>query len=257
LIKWDTPTVPEQWQPHRTWFERLNAAGYPATFIGESRFQNSALTLSSLRGAQFRSASKKAASKVEIALKAMRETNGLLYLYWGNLDKVGHAKGWESVAWSAALEELDHSLQQLAAQLPPGWELWVTSDHGMIDVTGAPQWDVTQEPTLAAQVDLVAGEARAVHLYTNEPQAVAERWAEFLGAAAWVLTREQAVAQGLFGQVEQRVLPYLGDVVVAMAGRATVVDTASQGQAPAQMVGQHGSLTAPEMEIPLIRVKAN
>ncbi|MDR2454151.1 MAG: alkaline phosphatase family protein [Bifidobacteriaceae bacterium] len=254
LIKWDTPTAPRVWQPEATLFERLAAAGHPAAFIGEARFENSSMTLSSLRGARFRPDGNTAQGRVAAALAAARKGEGLVYLYWGELDKVGHAKGWQSPDWAAALERLDRSMADLAARLPAGWELWLTADHGMIDIGGgAPVWDVRDHPALAEGVDLIAGEARAVHVYTRQPEAVAQRWRGLLGPGAWVLTKAEAVAAGLFGPVAERVLPYLGDVVAAMAGRGIVLDTPGQGPGPAEMVGHHGSLTAPEMAVPLLR----
>jgi hypothetical protein len=257
LIKWDTPAPPESWQPHRTLFEQMAALGRPCEFVGEERFKGSAMTRSSLRGARFRSDGGSGAARVDAALAAARAAAGgtppLVYVYWGELDKVGHALGWESSEWARALEELDSEMARLADGLPPGWELWLTADHGMVDVTGAQSWEVAEHPALAEDVELVAGEPRAVHVYTGRPEKVASRWADFLGAHAWVLTKEQAVGEGLFGPVDRRVLPFLGDVVVALAGRCTVLDSAAQGRGPAAMVGHHGSLTAEEMEIPLVR----
>jgi hypothetical protein len=253
LIKWDTPADPVVWQPHATLFEQLDAVGRPATFIGEARFQDSSMTRSSLRGARFKPGGRTAASRVAAALAAVNQADGLIYLYWGELDKVGHARGWESPEWAAALERLDAAAAELARRLPRGWELWLTADHGMIDATGAPVWDVKDHPELARGVELIAGEARAVHVYTRDPQAVAERWRAVLGAGAWVLTKAEAVEAGLFGPTDQRVLPYLGDVVAALAGRGTLLDPPGQGAGPAAMVGHHGSLTEPEMAVPLLR----
>ncbi|MDR0626944.1 MAG: alkaline phosphatase family protein [Bifidobacteriaceae bacterium] len=281
LIKWDTPTPPRRWQPHETIFERLDRAGHPAAFVGEGRFADSAMTQSSLRGARFYPADKRADAIVAASLAAARANDGLVYTYWGALDKIGHSAGWESAAWSRALEELDGAARRLAAELPKGWELWLTADHGMVDVTGAPVWDVAKDSELAEGVTMVAGEARAVHLYCPQSAgpagqadgrgadsstaasaasaatqasvaAVAARWRHRLGAAAWVLTKAEAVAAGLFGSVDQRVWPYLGDVIVALAGRGTVLDSAVSPDT-AKMVGQHGSLTAAEMRVPLIR----
>jgi predicted AlkP superfamily pyrophosphatase or phosphodiesterase len=252
LNKWDTPTAPTTWQPHPTLFERFAAAGRPATFIGEARFEDSAMTLSSLRGARFVPAETAPAARVAVTVGQARRAEGLIYLYWGDLDKIGHAQGWESPAWAEALEALDGAVRELAQALPRGWELWVTADHGMVDVTGAPLWDVRQIPALSDGVSMVAGEARAVHVYTDQVGAVVERWRSVLGEGAWVLTRSEAIAADLFGPVDDRVLPYLGDVIVALAGRGVVVDAVDESKPP--MIGHHGSLTAQEMEIPLIRL---
>ncbi|MDR1118038.1 MAG: alkaline phosphatase family protein [Bifidobacteriaceae bacterium] len=261
LIKWDMPTAPEVWQPHWTLFQQLEAVGRPAVFVGEKRFKGSAMTRSSFRGARFQADGGSTRARVAAALAQARGAAdavpppALVYVYWGELDKVGHAKGWEGPQWARALEVLDAALAELAASLPGGWELWLTADHGMVDRTGAPSWEVWDHPALAQDVALVAGEPRALHVYTDNAQAVADRWRAFLGDQAWVATKEEATAAGLFGPVDRRVEPYLGDVVVAMAGRGVILDTPHHGAGTAAMVGHHGSLTAQEMEVPFMRVR--
>jgi hypothetical protein len=250
LIKWDTPTPPTTWQPIPTVFERLDAVGHPATFIGEERFKDSPMTSSSLRGARFVGA-KTPGDRVEAAVTAARG-GGLVYLYWGDLDKIGHEFGWESPKWSAGLEALDDALRDLTRLAPKGTELWVTADHGMVDVTGGPRWDVAQTPGLAEQVDVVAGEQRTLHLYTGQADTVAARWRDILGDQACVLTRDQAIDLGLFGAVTDRARPYLGDVIVAMASNATVVDSRIHSAGALAMVGPPGSLPAAALEIPRI-----
>jgi predicted AlkP superfamily pyrophosphatase or phosphodiesterase len=251
LIQWDTPTAPRAWQPHPTIFERLDWIGRPAGFVGEARFADSAMTQSSLRGARFYPSDKAAAAIAQTAIEAARGADGLLYVYWGALDKIGHGDGWQSQKWADALEALDAAVRRLSAELPRRWEIWLTADHGMVDVTDAPTWDLATDPELDEGVTVAAGEPRALHLYTADVEGVASRWRHRLGANAWILTKAEAVAAGLFGEVDQRVEPYLGDLIVAMAGRATVLDARTATGSP--MVGHHGSLTAAEVEVPLLR----
>jgi hypothetical protein len=252
LISWDTPTPPEVWQDQTTVFERAAAAGNPVSFVGQPRFAGSALTRAALRGATFASAN--SPGQLEAAAAAGIDRGGVTYAYWGDLDKQGHAHGWQSAAWAAALETLDQMVRVIATDMGPDREIWVTADHGMVDVDAAPRWDIAELPALAQDVALVAGEPRAVQLYTDDPDAVQERWQAELGEAAWVLTKEQAVGLGLFGAVSDRVQPYLGDVIAAMAGRATIVDSRWSPASALQMVGHHGSLTSAEMDIPFIRI---
>ncbi|MDR2379077.1 MAG: alkaline phosphatase family protein, partial [Bifidobacteriaceae bacterium] len=193
LIGWDAATGPETWQPHPTVFERLEAIGRPAAFVGEKRFAGSAMTRASLRGARFWPADAKPAAIVEATLAAAGAGDGLVYTYWGQLDKIGHSAGWESARWAQALEAFDYAAARLRRDLPRRWEVWLTADHGMVDVTGGPVWDVAEEPELADGVEVVAGEARAVHLYGADPAAVAARWRRRLGDGAWVLTKAEAV----------------------------------------------------------------
>jgi len=251
LIKWQPVDPPERWQPHSTWFERLAEAGHPAAFVGRPRFNGSALTTAALRGARFCPA--EGATAWVRAGAAAAQTGGVVYLYWANLDKTGHAKGWRSHKWASELEEFDSAVRQLARTVGPGTEVWVTADHGLVDVDPALTRDIATTPELTEGVEVVAGEPRMVHLYGPEPEAIAARWRAVLGPDAWVLTRPEALAHGLFGPVETRVMPLIGDVIAASAGTAAVVDSRSASPDALAMVGHHGSLTETEMRLPLVR----
>jgi len=92
------------------------------------------------------------------------------------------------------------------------------------------------------------------HVYAKPGAAddVLAAWRERLGELAWVRSREEAVEAGWFGPVRgTEALRRIGDVVVAMRGEAAVVADEG-GEVPATLVGQHGSLTAAEQEIPLL-----
>ena len=64
------------------------------------------------------------------------------------------------------------------------------------------------------------------------------------------------MAQGLFGAVAERVLPRIGDVIVAMRDNFAIVDSRTARPALLALLGLHGSLTAAEMAIPLLQVPA-
>ncbi|MDC7121801.1 alkaline phosphatase family protein [Cellulomonas fimi] len=256
LVSWTDLPPAREWQPEPTVFERLVSAGVGVTSVGPARFAGSGLTEAALRGATYRVA-ESLADRVDATLDALRRP-GLTYLYWGDVDKAGHHHGWGSWQWGDALAELDAELGRLARSLPRGTLLVVTADHGMVDVDRSARWDVATDPVLGADVALVAGEPRASHLHLRpgaDAHAVAERWRGTLGDAAVVVTREAAVDAGWFGSVGDRARRVLGDVVVAMTGRATVVDSATQTPASLDLVGVHGSLTRHEMLVPFLVVQ--
>jgi hypothetical protein len=117
------------------------------------------------------------------------------------------------------------------------------------------QWDVAAEPELARDVVLLGGEPRALHVYTApdaDPVEVAKRWAGVLGEGAVVSTRPDAIASGWFGPTADHVAPAVGDVVVAMTGRVTVVDSRLHSAGARALPGVHGSLTETEMHVPLL-----
>lgn len=255
LVSWEGLGPAREWQREPTVFERLVAHGVPVTTVGPARFAGSGMTEAALRGGAYRRA-ETLSERVAAAVQLLREP-GLVYLYWGDVDKVGHHQGCNSWQWGDELAAVDGELSLLARSLPRSASLLVTADHGMIDVDLEHRWDVAEDPELRSGVALVAGEPRAVHVHAEpgaDPAEIAARWRGRLGDKAAVLLREDAVTAGLFGPVAEHVLPMLGDVVVAMADRATVVDSRTQTPASLGLVGVHGSLTDAELEVPLLGV---
>ena len=262
LVSWTTQPgpvatpalpVPEplSWQSNGTIFEALTAAGHAVTSIGPLRFAGSGLTAAGLRGSTYRAA-ERLDQRVDAALAALRHP-GVAYLYWGDLDKAGHHHGWASPQWGEELGAFDHELTRLLRRLPRGTVVVVTADHGMVDVTG--HTDVATTPALAADVAIVAGEPRASHVHLlpgADPDAVAARWRDVLGEDAWVLTRTEADALGLFGDLADRHRVLVGDLVVAARGRHAVVDSRTQSPASIALVGMHGSLTYDELAVPAL-----
>jgi predicted AlkP superfamily pyrophosphatase or phosphodiesterase len=180
---------------------------------------------------------------------AARAPRALVYTYDRSLDHAGHAHGVGSSAWRAALSRLDAAVAALRAALDDEVVLLVTGDHGMVDVPAARRLRIEETPELAADVDRVGGEARLRHLYTARPAAVAARWSDRLGAAAWALPRAEAVERGWFGPVEAVALGRLGDVVVAVLDDSALLSAELPFES--RLVGMHGALTSQEMLVPL------
>ena len=120
----------------------------------------------------------------------------------------------------------------------------------MVDV--GERIDVSQEPGLAEGVELLAGEERALHVYTGDAARLAERWRGILGGRALVMTKDEALGTGVFGRAGRRAYEAMGDVVSFQASNLSVVDGSLRPPGGAPMVGVHGSLTRQEMLVPLI-----
>lgn len=252
LVSWDGLQPSDRWQREPRLLHELGDEGVTVTAIGPSRFARSGLTEAALRGGTYVGA-ETLAQRVDASVQALRQP-GLVYLYWGEADKIGHHHGWRSEQWADSLAALDTELARLRRELPAGTLLLVTADHGMVDVDPAGRRDVAASPMLRSGVDLVAGEPRAMHLHCSPGEAlpVARRWADELGDDAVVLLRDEAIDLGLFGPVAEHVRPIIGDVVVAMTGAVAVVDARTQTAASRALIGMHGSLTPGEMRVPLL-----
>lgn len=255
-LSWEEGPVPEEWQPEETIFERAERDGVRITRIGPWYFDGSGLTRAALRGGEF-VAAKGLDERVDATLAAVRaQPRSLVHLYWGDLDKIGHVHGCESWQWGEELAGIDAELTRLCASVPEDTAVFITADHGMVDVPHEDRIDVALEPDLAAGVRHVTGEARAVQLYC-EPGASADvhqTWVERLGDRAWVRTRTEAVAAGWFGPTARRNLARIGDLVVAMRDDIAVVDSRRARPQLLALIGLHGSLTEAEVAIPLLHI---
>ena len=126
--------------------------------------------------------------------------------YHGDLDGTGHVFGVASAAWYNQLAHVDKLAEQIAGALPSGTVLYVTADHGMVDVGPEDRIDVDEDgPTLRSGVALLGGEPRARHVYARPGAAddVLATWREVLGDRAWVMSRDEAIKDGWFGPVDR------------------------------------------------------
>lgn len=253
-LSWKDGPDPADYQPHPTLLQRAERAGVRVCTVSRGEFAGSGLTRAALAGGRFLAA-REVDERIEQTLQALAgEGPALVYLYWPEVDKVGHVHGPDSWQWGEAVEELDSGLRTLAARLPGGTSLTVTADHGMVE---APEWlrhDLAFSPELGEGVELLGGEPRAPYVYCRPGAAdeVAGTWREVLGDDALVRTREEAVADGWFGPVRPEVLERIGDVVVAMRGQWTLLDSRLLRPQVLALRGHHGSLTDEETLVPLL-----
>ncbi|MFN8196747.1 MAG: alkaline phosphatase family protein [Nakamurella multipartita] len=256
-LRWHPDTDPLRWQPHPTVFQELAARGVPVTQIGNPEFYGSGLTEAALRGATFVGLTR-LRDRVDAAVDRLREP-GLVYLYWADVDSVGHVHGWRSAQWRRTVRALDRELARLSRCLPSGTLLVITADHGMVDVPHAERLDLAAQPGLWSRFRVLGGEGRFAQLYC-EPGTPADRvadlarqLADWIGERAHVCTRVAAIDAGWFGPVEDRVRPRLGEVIVAGREPFTLIDSRTARPHTLSLIGQHGSLTPDEQLVPFLR----
>jgi hypothetical protein len=220
--------------------------------VNKREFGGSGLTVAGQRGAAFVGADK-VGEQMAAVLASSGSSPSLTYMYEGDLDWTGHRHGVASRSWRLQLSMVDAAAEQLRETLPPETRIVVVADHGMVDSPSRSRLDVDQRPQLLDGVGLLGGEARFRHLYCRSGAVddVLASWSGFLGERATVLSRSDAIRRGWFGPVDARVLPRLGDVVVACDGDLGVFST-ERFAYEKTLVGLHGSLTPDEMLIPVL-----
>jgi predicted AlkP superfamily pyrophosphatase or phosphodiesterase len=251
--------VPEDIQPRPTALERAAAAGVQVTLVVPHVHRGSGLTRAALRGGDVQGVY----ALGDLAGNALAAVSGnertFCYAYHGDLDLLGHVYGAGSLPWRLQLGHVDRLAATIAEGLPPGTQLMVIADHGMVTVPEGSRLDFDTEPALQAGVRLLGGDPRARYIYT-EPGATDEvlaAWRELIGNRAWICTRDEAIEAGWFGPVvETRIRDRIGDVIVAARADFAVVRSQVTPKL-SRLIGHHGSLTAEEQLVPLLMYRAD
>ncbi len=244
--------VPEDFQPLDTALQRAAAANIAVTRVAPMYQAASGLSRASLRGGGFRPNFSMGDLVDGVTSALAQGDRALVYAYHAELDMTGHVRGPQSDAWALELSQVDHMVAAIAARLTPDAALIVTADHGMVTVDAPVDFDTNAH--LHDGVDRVGGEPRARHVYTVDGAEadVAATWRAVLGNGYAVHTRAELVAAGWFGpDVTPTALPRIGNVMAVATGSGAITRS---GVEPLQsaLVGHHGSLTAAEMNIPLL-----
>jgi hypothetical protein len=253
-LKWDERVDPENWQPVETLFQRASTQGISVTHVAAKRYENSGFTRAVFRGAEYKGANV-VNDLVSETKQALQKTPSFVYLYVNDLDSAGHSDGVGSDKWIAALSAIDQMVSQLMKEVPKGTRIWVTSDHGMINVQE--KIIIGQDNPLLTGVSLIAGEPRARHLYLSDDSAqaredVASLWQQYLQEKALVLTREQAISSNLFGaQLSADAIDRMGEVIVIARGGLVLLD-ADRADKEGAMVGHHGGDSEIESQVGLL-----
>ncbi|MEJ6608029.1 MAG: alkaline phosphatase family protein [Candidatus Planktophila sp.] len=254
-LKWDERVDPYIWQPVTTLFERAVAQSINVTHVAAKRYEDTGFTRAVFRGAKYRGANTHA-DLVSETIVALKDTPAFVYLYVNDLDVAGHSDGVGSDKWLAALAGIDALVATLLQKLPRQTRLWLTADHGMINV--GEKIVIGQGNNLAENIATIAGEPRARHLYLSDGASasaiadVASRWEDFLGEKASIYTRDAAVAADLFGNsVSADAADRMGDVIAIAHGDLILIEGEREKQESA-MVGHHGGASDIESYVPLL-----
>ncbi|WP_083602982.1 alkaline phosphatase family protein [Bowdeniella nasicola] len=243
----DSPVTPEAWQRCPTIAERATPSGEIVS-VGPEKFRDSGLTRAAWRGMRAVFA-ETFEDRIGAVVRELRAGASLVYLYWADLDHVGHVEGWSSEAWIAEVERVDAALSSLASRLPKDTALIVTADHGMVDIDR--RLDLADFSGSAALMS--TGEERVLQLFF-EPGTNAEQMlhdlAAWCGESVEVWDRTRLLTA--FDPVADHVSPRIGDAALIAKGTWGISDSRWMSDANMRLVGAHGSISSAEVSVPLI-----
>ena len=249
VLRWHTSAGDARSQLHPESFQPRPAFGGTAPpVVTRAEFASTGFTAAHLSGARLHGWRLVSGLVVEVR-RLLAAGEPFVYTYYDGIDKVAHDRGFGEY-YDAELVSVDRLVGELAATLPPGAALVVTSDHGQVQVDGP---GITLDPELAADVDLMSGEGRFRWLHARPGTAgrLAANASRLYERVAWVRTRQEVIDEGWLGgvpspEVERR----LGDVALVPFEPVAFVDPADTGES--RLVCRHGSLTPAEALVPLL-----
>ena len=254
-LKWGSDPHPLLVAPETTYFERAAMHGVDVLTVGEEKHRDSGLSRSVLRGSRYVGASE-LSEIFEIFEIRQREleksrSTGLTYIYWPNLDRIGHVHGAGSNPWLECLQAVDLFVGQLAESLRAEATMVVTADHGMLTCSPEHHLAIESNHNLAYGLRRVGGEPRVRHIYVRHGALNQTRsnWVQELADRAIVYTREEVLDLGLYLLRDDEMAERIGDLVVVAQGDYML--TSATDPRTSTLLGQHGGLTPEEMLIPL------
>lgn len=240
-----------EWQSVPTFFSELQDSDIAPVVVTAPKFAGSGLTTAAFRGARF-VGRLTLAQRLSAAREIAEASPSLVYVYWSEIDHVGHGLGPGSPEWIEELEFFDRELEVFLRSVPKDTTVLLTGDHGMVRVEQ--RVDIRETPKLSQGVRLLAGEGRAVHVHA-EPgrgQEVRDNWSDYFGDRAVVV--EPADYSKVIGDGPGTSL--IGDALVFPHDPFVIVDSRTHSPAMIAQQGVHGSFTAQEVLVPLLTLAA-
>lgn len=240
------PPEPEHVQKERVF------CGRAVPVVTKAMFRTTGFTAAHMGGVDFHG--------WQTASVLVEEVRGLVaggapfvYAYYSGVDEVAHAHGLHTGFFPAELRATDRLVGDLLDALPADCALVVTADHGQVEV-GPDGWR-TLAP-LHELVDTYAGDGRFRHLHAKPGRAgeLHGAAAELCGRDARVFRREELLDEGWLGpDPVPATYRRVGDVVLAALGPVGYVDPTLPYEA--KLIAAHGSITAAEVEVPLVAAR--
>ena len=242
-----------------TLYERLGAAGVACHAFGSAAFTPSTYDGVLARGAHIHPMTELRVGLAELAT-TMHAADGpaYAYVYWEEVDVIGHLKGPSSAEFTAAVLRCLDALDAGLRALPEGTLVLLAADHGQVDVDPETTIYVNEEwPQLASllargngdRVLAPAGSARDLFLHCR-PETVDEvvdGLARLVGERATVHRVADLVEAGWLGPVGARLRARMPDVCVLPAPGETVW-WRERHRFDMHFRGHHGGLSEPEAQ---------
>jgi len=250
---------PDSLFPTESVYARLADAGVRSTVVLPAAIAGSTPNITLMRGTSVLPLDT-AENGLAVASRALEDGAGYAHVYLDELDSFMHAVGPDDPLVDTAIRLVLDALARAA--FPPGTLVLLTADHGMSPVDPARTIYVNELwPELAAFLETgadgkplaPAGSCRDLFLHARADRVdeVCAGLAERLRGVADVVSVAELVAEGIFTEPSARLRARLASVAV-LPRYGEAVYWHEPGRFAQRLHGQHGGLSAQEMEIPLV-----
>lgn len=261
LTGWGVGVDPSLWQPHKTVNEMAVESGVEAIVIGPPEYEGSGFSVASMRGGKY-IAAKTFDERVSKTLQVLAtKQRSLVYLYFPELDQRAHAFGVDSLQWREKLEDLDSAIKTLAGGLPKNSGLMLTADHGIVDVPIQNHIYLDNFDEQLVGLTAVGGDPRVLFLYFEglDEKAASEKASRLnqeIGSRVSVLTKNAVIQSGWYGSVTTAAAARMPELFVIAISNSALYHRKHAKPKSLNMIGQHGSISAEELTVPLLKFGA-
>lgn len=183
-----------------------------------------------------------------------KEFKGVLFVYYGMLDGLGHKKGPNSNSYEKEAEYLLKELKNLIEKYKnKNTKVFITADHGMVEIPRDNNVYMGDELRRFLRLP-PTGEMRMMYLYLkpNKRNQLKEFLSERFENRFELIDSREALSEGYFGvgRLNPESINRIGDLVLVTRQNYAFTYLYTGGEDKLQ--GMHGSLTDDELYVPLI-----
>jgi predicted AlkP superfamily pyrophosphatase or phosphodiesterase len=250
---------PEKIFPYETVFQQLQQEGVKSYI-----FQPEEIAHSCYSDWMFRGGAVTGYKKFSTCLSALASqiSDGLFYIYFGEVDSACHKHGMESKQVEKAIDQCFHALEDFLKKLSKSDRkiaCVVTADHGMTMID--PKTTIFLNYDIPALESMIirgangrlitpAGSCRDyfLHLFPEKLQEAKALLTKALLGKALVCETKELIAEGFFGKgVSKSFLERVGNLVILPFGNNSIW-WYEKGRFDQKFFAMHGGLTRSEME---------
>lgn len=255
LTGWNQDVRPTDYFSGQSIAAMSKSANIPTYSCGPAEYAATGFTQLNNAAADYQPA-KSISDRIDAVLKTLtRPGKSLSYLYIPELDQAAHSFGSESEQWLRRLEEVDFEIKRLVSKIDASTGVLLTADHGIVDVK--PESQIFLDAIDGPKLQYVGGDPRASFIYLadqSETTSLKATYESAFSGMAFVVEPDELIEKGWFGKsVTDQARRLMPDLFLIARSKTAFYHRDFAKPQSLRMIGQHGSISATELKVPLLR----